>query len=224
MSIFSRKSEPTPSTALVPAPPQPLEPDDLARAAPKAGDLEKQVKAQIWTCMSPELAHAAGLSSVAGLVEWVSGITRLSTFQVEALARKMGILDTPVSGLEVIRQALAARLRRPPDWGPSRLNRAPDRGVEQGAENPSSAAHASRLRAFADGGEIDLDTLNEFVREQWGPSSWYDPATDALRKRDTATATGPAPASYTGGSNVPLINERMIVTLKAQLKQLEAAP
>jgi hypothetical protein len=211
MGLF-RKSEPEPA-------PEPV--SQTLRSPAPCPTLEAEVRAVIWQHMSPELARAADLS-LSDVSDWIFGVRRLSTLELEAIARKIGLLTTPVSGLEVIRAALAARLRRPPDWGPSRLNRTPDRGVNQGEVNPSSAAHAARLRAFADGGEIDLDTLNEFVREHWGPGAFYDPSGDRLGKTDIATLAGSAPAPWTGGSNVPAINEMVKESLQTRLRQLEA--
>jgi hypothetical protein len=209
-----RKTEPA-------APPEPPKP--IKALAPRP-TLEAEVRAVIWQKMSPELCAAADVSW-SDLHDWIMGDrSRLTPLKLEAVARQLGLLTTPVSALGVIREALEVRLgQHSCDWGPSRLNRVPDIGVNQGEENPSSAAHVARLRAFVNYGEIDLDTLNGFVREKWGPSAYYDPEADLLCKRDTAIPTGPPPGPWTGGSNVPGVNQLTIATLKRQLKALEAA-
>lgn len=212
MSLFAKK-------AVEPAAP-PAPPKSLKAPSPRA-TLADEVRALLWPKMSPSLCAAVGVSW-SDLSDWYFGASaRLTQPQLENVARHLGLL-TPVSALEVIREALEVRLRqRPCDWGASRNNRPPDRGVEQGAENPSSAAHVARLKAFVDYGEIDIETLQEFVRERWGAGAWYDSEADAIRKRDTATRIGPAP--WSGKASSPETNERTIAWMRERLKQLEGA-
>lgn len=80
--------------------------------AQPAGDLEKKVRSEIWNYLSPGLANAAGLSSVSELLEWVSGSRRLSHQAVVALARKMNFVTGAATGTDVLRDAVAARLKR----------------------------------------------------------------------------------------------------------------
>jgi hypothetical protein len=198
------------STAMTVIPPAPP-------SAPRP-TLEAEVRAAI--LQRPELARLAGLSPQT-VSDWIFGAARWSQFEVEEIARAIGLLTTPPSGLAVVRREMAGRIRRMgPDWGPSRLNRTPDRGVNQGEENPSGAAHASRVSAFVDGQDdaLSLEEINEFL----GPGRVYDPRLDQVQKVDTATSSGVPPGPWTGGSNVPLINEMVAQNLRERLKQLEA--
>jgi hypothetical protein len=179
--------------------------DPLPQALParKGSQLEKELRSKVWSGghIGPDLARAAGLS-LADLISWSHGATHITALQAAAIGSFIGVLDGPVSGLEVIRAALAAKLSggRSADWGPSRNNRTPDRGVSQDEENPSSAAHAGRCRKFVDGDDsaMSIDELNEFVRSQYGSDSWYDPSGDVLRKTENAARIGPGPEPAKG--------------------------
>jgi hypothetical protein len=214
VGIFSR--------SLAPVPPEP--PKALRAPAPRA-TLDAEIRAVIYQHMGRigELAAATGVPA-SNLSDWIFGDrSRLTPLQVEAVARAVGVLTTPVSGLAVIRAALEVRLSQSPvDWGPSRLNRVPDIGTTQDEENPSSAAHAARLRRFVDYGEIDSETLQGFVAVRWGPAAYYDPETDAICMRDTAEPMGPPPPRHRGGSNVPTMNQMAIATYKRLIADLEA--
>jgi hypothetical protein len=162
-----RKSEPAPppvSTAVVPyeAPPQPS-------AAPKATDLERQIRSQIWTCISPDLARAAGLS-LPELIDWVSRVTRLSMAQVEALARKMGLLTTPRTGVDVIRDRLRAAMKKRLDFAAH-------------IDWPRGQKGEEELRAFANGedGALTYPEMGMLVREFCGSFVELDPQSLALK-------------------------------------------
>ena len=210
MALFRKSAEPPPaptSTALT-----------VMSPAPRP-TLEAEVRAAI--LQRPELARIAGLSPQT-VSDWIFGAARWSQFEVEEIARAIGLLTTPASGLAVVRREMAGRIRgMGPDWGPSRFNRTPDRGVNQGEINPSGAAHASRVRAFVDGQDdaLSLEEINEFL----GPTRVYNPAVDQVQKVDTATSSGVAPGPWAGGSNVPGVNEMMIAHMRERLKQLEAS-
>jgi hypothetical protein len=185
MAIFTKRADP--SAAAVEEP----------RSPRVKMNTEAEVRARAFDHLTAETAAKAHMS----LDELRGFVSRQYFPSEEQLALLAQAMDAPVSALVVIRQAMAARISgRPPDWGPSRLNRTPDRGVKQGEENPSSAAHASAVRAFVDGKDdaLTLDALNEFVRAHWGPGSIYDPATDTLRKMDIATVQGPGPEPVKG--------------------------
>ena len=165
MNLF-RKAEPTPSpasTAVVPyeLPPQPS-------AAPKATDLERQIRSQIWPVMSPDLARAASLN-LAELIDWVSGASRLSTPQIEALARKMGLLDKPETGVDVLRAHLTVAMKRRIDFA-------------QHIEWPGGGKGEDDLRNFAAGENcLTLPELNRLAREFLGRHVNLDPETALLR-------------------------------------------
>lgn len=80
--------------------------------APAATDVKRRIRSEIFHHLSPALANAAGLSSVAELLEWVSGSRRLSHQAITAVARKMGLVTAPSTGLDVLRDTTAAWLRR----------------------------------------------------------------------------------------------------------------
>ena len=112
MPLFTRKAEPSPA----PPPPMQLptihEAPTTPAAAPKASrELEREIRREIWQHISPDLARSAGLS-LPELIDWISGAARLSTPQIEAIARKMGLLDSPETGVDAIRKALVARMKR----------------------------------------------------------------------------------------------------------------
>jgi hypothetical protein len=219
--FFNRKSEEpspssgSPSTALIVAPSRGdasnsrISSPAASFPAPKASDLERQIRAVTWQHMSPQLAHAANLS-LPELIDWTSGVTRLSTPQIEALARKMGLLDTPVTGVDAIRARLNVALKKRPDFTAH-------------IEWPRGQKGEEELRAFAAGEDcLTLDELNKLAKEFWGLNFELDPETLLLRSTNThATSLGCGPAPYTGGSNVPGINEKMIQSLQARRKELQ---
>ena len=184
MNPFARKSaEPAPSTAVAL-----YQPPAKPSAAQPAGALEREIRSVIWQHMGPDLARSAGLS-LSDLIDWVS-VARLSTFQVEAIARKIGILNTPVSGLDIIRQAMARLTQgQVPGWGAAGNRRR--RLDTLGEEDALSLRHHAAVQAFiaGDNAALTLDEINEFIRH-WRngvDDAYYDPADDVLRKRDIAT-------------------------------------
>jgi hypothetical protein len=202
MALF-RKAEVSPPAQL----PAIYEPPVQPSAAPRATELEKQIRSNIWSCMSPELAHAAGLS-VAELIDYVSGVTRLSPPQIEALARKMGLIeDLPPTGIDLVRSKLRVMMKKWPNF----VSHFEWRHGDQA------------LRDFLDGGFLTLEQVNFLARAFYGDEVSVDPETAELRRpAQVVTCAGVPPGPHTGGSNVPGINEMAIQSLRAQLRQLEA--
>ena len=185
MALFRKSAEPSSSPAQLPVL---YEPPVKPSAAPKAGDLEREIRREIWQHMSPDLARAAGLS-LSDLLDWTTGVLRLSPLQIEAIARKIGILNTPVSGLSIIRQAMERMTRgKFPSWGAAGNRR--HRKDTLGEEDGLSMQHHAAVQAFIAGDDraLTLDEINEFVAH-WCMSddAYYDPEADLLRRRDTAT-------------------------------------
>jgi hypothetical protein len=203
-----RKSEPAPaaggpSTAVALYQP-PVQPS----AAPKASDLERQIRAVIWQHISPVLAHAAGLS-LPELIDWTSGVSRLTTPQIEALARHIGLIDTPVTGIDKIRARLVVELKRAQGFG--RL------------DWPGGGKGEDDLRSFIAGENcLTYGELNRLAKEFW-QNVELDPETAELKSTaPPATSVGVRPPQWTSGSNVPWINEKAISRLQTRLRQLEA--
>ena len=172
MPLFQRKAAPV--LALSPPEPLPAAVPLQPSAAPKASDLEKEIRSVIWQHISPELARTANLS-LPELIDWISGVSRLSTPQIEALARKIGLIDTPETGIDRIRAKLVAMVRRRPtfawlDW-------------------PGGGRGEDNLRDFAAGanGVLTLNELNSLAREFWGKYAELDQQTLMLK------STAPAP-------------------------------
>jgi hypothetical protein len=205
MPLF-RKSEPAPSPAQLPALYQPpVQPS----AAPKASELERQIRAVIWQHMSPALAHAAALS-LPELIDWTSGVSRLTTPQIEALARKIGLIDTPVTDVDRIRARLNVELKKAQGFG--RL------------DWPGGAKGEDDLRGFIAGENcLTYDELNRLAKEFWGRNVELDRETAMLKSTAApATPMGRGPDPWMGGSNVPAINEKVILSLQTRLRELEA--
>jgi hypothetical protein len=167
------------------------------------------VRAAVWGHLSPELARVAGLN-VAQLLEWVSGARRLTPPQVMALARKIGVVDSPETGVDTLRAKLNATMKKRPnfDW----------------LDWPGGGRGADNLRDFAAGADcLTLEELNLLAREFFGKHVEVDPQTAMLKSNaPPATPMGVGPPQWTSGSNVPLINEKTILHLQARLRQLEA--
>jgi hypothetical protein len=199
MKFGKRKSRPDPAPAQPPALYKP--PVEQSYPAPKAPPDEKELRSKVWAggFVNMDTARIVGIQ-LPDLIAWSQGQVHLTPIQLSVISRHVGLGDIPVGGLEVIRQALAAKLSggRTPDWGASRYNRPPDRGVGQGEENPSSAAHAHAIRRFLDGFDdaMTLDQINEFVSIWFGPDAFYDATADVLRRRDAATRMGPPPERF----------------------------
>jgi hypothetical protein len=66
------------------------------------------VRAAIWGKLSPELGRVVGLT-VPELLEFCAGARRLSSPDVMALARAIGVVNTPETGVDILRRALTAR-------------------------------------------------------------------------------------------------------------------
>jgi hypothetical protein len=64
-------------------------PEASSLPAPRQSDLEKQIRASIWSHMSPALAREANLT-LSELIDWTSGVGRLSALQTTAIAMTMG--------------------------------------------------------------------------------------------------------------------------------------
>jgi hypothetical protein len=160
VALFRKSAEPSSSPAQLPVL---YEPPVKPSAAPKAGDLEREIRREIWQHMSPALAASAGLS-LSDLLDWTTGVLRLSPLQIEAIARKMGILDTPVSGLAVIRQAMERLTNgKFPSWGAAGNRRR--RLDTLGEEDSLSMQHHAAVHAFIAGDDsaLTLPEINEFV-------------------------------------------------------------
>ena len=158
--------------------------------------------------MSPALAHAAGLS-LPELIDWVSGATRLSTPQIEAIARKMGLIDTPVTGVDKIRARLVVEMKRAQGFG--RL------------EWPGGGKGEDDLRSFVAGDNcLTYQDLNRLAQEFW-QNVELDPETAELKSTaPPATPMGLVPGPWANGSNVPAINAKVVLSLQTRLRQLEA--
>jgi hypothetical protein len=200
-----RKSEPAPAATAVVAyapPPQPS-------AAPPATDLERQIRREIWSCMSPELAHAAQLS-LAELIDWVSGATRLSPPQIDALGRKMGLLeDTPPTGIDTVRAHLRVTLKR---YGANFSSHFEWRHGEQA------------LRDFLDGGSLTHAQVEFLARALIGKDVSIDPVTAELR-RPPVVSTPLSTLAYEPwrrGSSIPRLNELGLAHARKKVRELEA--
>jgi hypothetical protein len=206
VALFRKAAEPSAPPAQLPAL---YEPPVQPSAAPRATDLERLIRREIWGVMSPELAHAAGLS-LAELIDWVSGATRLSPPQIESLARRMGLIeDTPPTGIDLVRARLRVMMKKWSNFSSHFEWRHGDQA----------------LLNFLEGDSLPHDQAEFLARAFWGQDVSIDPVTAELRRpAKVATSAGVPPAPYSGGSNVPGINERTVATLRERLKQLEAAP
>jgi hypothetical protein len=165
MALFTRKSEPPASTAVVTYQP-PIQPS----AAPRATTLETEIRREIFHHLSPALANAAGLASVAELLEWVSGARRLDSQALNAVGRMMGLLVEPPTGLDRIRSMVAARLKRT-----ALANLLFDKSVQSALR-----LDFNDLQNFAEGfdnlSSVQLDGLARLLFD-----ASYDPATKTLR-------------------------------------------
>jgi hypothetical protein len=183
MALF-RKSAPEPSSAIAsPAQvPALYEPPPQPSAAPRASDLEKQIRSQIWLHMSPDLARSANLS-LPELIDWISGASRLSQPQINAIARHMNLLDTPETGVDVLRKALAARMK-------TRIN-------FDWLEFPGGGRGEDNLRDFIAGADcLTLPELNILARDFYGKHTEVDPHTAMLKSNapePTPLGSGPGP-------------------------------
>jgi hypothetical protein len=208
VSLFSRKPETqiAPSTALTVAPSVPPTPSH----APKAIEIEAQVRAAIWGHLSPELGRVANLD-VAGLLEFCSGARRLSAPDVMALGRAIGVVHTPETGVDRLRKALAARMTK-------RLN-------FDWLEFPGGGRGEDNLRDFIAGADcLTLPELNHICREICGRHTEVDSQTAMIK----SNAPPPTPMCGPGhgvpwskGSNIPGLNEKMLDATRAKLRELE---
>ena len=112
MAFFTRKADAPP----VPQLPAPTGPQPAVLPAPRANNLEQDIRREIWQHMGPDLARAAGLS-VPELLDFVSGVTRLSQPQLTALGRKMGLIVGAETGIDKLRAKLVAMMRKRTDFG-----------------------------------------------------------------------------------------------------------
>jgi hypothetical protein len=200
MAFFRKSAEPPPARL-----PVLYEPPPQSLPASKTPPDERALRARIWQggFIGPDLARSCGLS-LSALVEFAHGVTSISTTQAAAIAKFIGLGDGSVSGLTVIRDAMERRMRNGrPDWGLTQSTRnrirsggrTVDPKDELDVPGPEieddslSLRHTAAVQAFLAGDDqaLTLDEINEFVRSQWGPDSWYDPAEDVLRKTDSAT-------------------------------------
>lgn len=166
MSLFRKSAHPDPSTAVALYEP-PIQPS----AAPKASDLEARIRAAIWTHLSPALANAAGLSSVAEVLEWVSSSRRLEPSQIAAMGKFMGLVVEPPTGLDRIRSMVATRLKRS-----AVANLLFDKSVQS-----ELRLDFNDLESFAEGFDNLLPfQLNGLARLLFDAA--YDPVSNTLRK------------------------------------------
>ena len=157
--------------------------------------------------MSPDLAHAANLS-LAELIDFTSGARRLSQPQIEALARRMGLLTTPRTGVDVVRDKLRVTMKKWPNF----VSHFEWRGSPQALQN------------FLDGEALTHEEVNWLARELIGKD--VSVGEDGQLRRPAPVATPLCAAGHDGpwrhGSNVPFIREMAAAHLRAQLAQLEA--
>jgi hypothetical protein len=122
--------------------------------------------------------------SLPELIDWVSGVSRLSTPQIEALGRKMGLIDTPYTGVDLIRDRLRIAMKK----------RA---GSLAYLEWPGGGKGEDNLRAFVAGENcLTFDEMSRLAREFFGKNISLDPQTAMLRSDNTAAASmgvGPPP-------------------------------
>ena len=182
MNLFGKKPE-LPSAIAAPAQlPTLYEPPVQPSAAPKATDLERAIRAVIWQHICPDLARAAGMS-LPELIDAISGVARFTTPQIEALGRRMGIIDTPETGVDVLRKALAARMRTRAnfDW----------------LEFPGGGRGEDNLRDFIAGADcLTLPELNILARDFYGKHTEVDPQTAMLKSNappPSPLGRGPGP-------------------------------
>ena len=212
MPFFQRKAAepPAPAIAQLPAPSGPA----LAvLPAPKATSLEQDIRANIWAHISPELARAAGLS-LPELLDYIHGVSRLSAPQINAIARRMGLLDSPETGIDVLRAHLVAVMRKRPtfDW----------------LDWPNGGKGEDNLRAFAAGENcLTLPELNRLAREFFGKHVEVDPATAMLRSNapePTVMGRGPDPHDISIEVYPPRVTGRQELHLYPRLEGAENKP
>jgi hypothetical protein len=161
MALFQKKTpEPEPSAP-----------------APASPDLERKVRGEIWNHISPALAAAAGLS-LPELLEFVSGARRLSHAQVTTLARRMGFVTAPATGLDVLRDMVVARLKQ------SALSKATldELGLDRTA-----------LAAFSEGSDLPEPQLGALAKLFFDAS--FDPVANVLKPLEPRPVT-PLCAGY----------------------------
>jgi hypothetical protein len=206
VNLFRKSADPSSPPAQLPVL---YEPPVKPSAAPKATEIESLVRAAIWGKLSPEPGRVVGLT-VPELLEFCAGARRLSSPDVMALARAIGVVNTPETGVDILRRTLTARMNKRVgfDW----------------LEWPGGGKGEENLRDFMAGADcLTLPELNHLCREFYGKHMIVDPDTAMLKSTaPPATPTGPPPPHHRGGSNVPSINQLTIATLKRQLTALEA--
>ena len=138
-----------------------------SKAAPKAGDLEREDSAAKFgpSAVSPDLARAAGLSlsDLLGVDHWRPPTIPASD-RGRSPARSGTILNTPVSGLSIIRQAMERMTRgKFPSWGAAGNRR--HRKDTLGEEDGLSMQHHAAVHAFIAGDDsaLTLPEINEFL-------------------------------------------------------------
>ena len=144
---------------------------------------------------------------LAELIDYVSGASRLSPPQIDALARKMGLIeDLPPAGVDLVRARLRVMMRKWPNFVTHFEWRHGDQA----------------LRDFLDGGSLTLDQVNFLARAFFGEEVSVDPETAELRRPPkVVTSPGVPPGPWTGGSNVAGINAMAVQNLRTRLKALE---
>jgi hypothetical protein len=170
------------------------EPSASSLPASRQSELERRIRSEVWSHMSPDLAHAAGLT-LPELIDWVSGIGRLSALQTTAIAMKMGLIPAaPKTGIDAIRTRLIGLMKQRPadfvillEW----------RGGEQA------------LRDFVEGEPgtgLTIQELDHLAEYFWGKGVSLDPQTALLRRPVSSepTSMGRPPDRWTGGSNAGL--------------------
>jgi hypothetical protein len=204
MALFRKSAEPASSSATTAVVPYESRPQPSM--GPKATDLERRIRSQIWQHMSPELAHAADLT-LAELIDFTSGATRLSKVQLEALGRKMGLLeDLPPTGIDLVRRRLRVMMKKWPNF----VSHFEWRHGEQALQN------------FLEGDSLAHAQVEFLARAFFGDKVSIDPVTAELRwPANVAEPTGPPPPNHRGGSNVPSMNQMAIATYKRLIAELE---
>jgi hypothetical protein len=118
------------------------------------------------------------------------------------------IEDLPPTGIDLVRSKLRVMMKKWPNF----VTHFEWRHGEQA------------LRDFLDGGSLTHPQVEFLARAFYGERVSIDPVTAELRRPPVVAATmGRGPGPWTGGSNVPGINEMAIVHLRGRLKQLEAS-
>ena len=153
------------------------------------------MRAAIWGKLSPELGRVVGLT-VPELLEFCAGARRLSSPDVMALARAIGVVNTPETGVDILRRALTARMKKRVgfDW----------------LEFPGGGRGEDNLRDIMAGADsLTLSELNHLCREFYGKYTEVDPHTAMLKSNAPEPArlgSGPGPYVRPANAYPPIVS------------------